>query len=195
MTNPVHRYDQLPPKTELYDLYRPPEADLMDTVAHLQLEVEALKFVQSGPSTATKALPVQSKPAAFTSTKVPKFSEVTSWDQYRQVFDAICSVKWVGRRYDCTATASWNVALLVPEAKRVMRAGLVGALTEHYRSPGRLADYRRQFEKMVRHEGENPSIFAIALETLAVKAFGDMGPNVRLGSYGTGSSPVTRTVP
>ena len=62
----------------------------MDTVAHLQLEVEALKFGQSGPSTfATKTLPVQSKPVAFTSTKVPKISGVTSWDQYQQVFDAI----------------------------------------------------------------------------------------------------------
>ena len=28
-----------------------------------------------------------SKPAAFISTKVSKFSGVTSWDQYRQVFD------------------------------------------------------------------------------------------------------------
>ena len=31
----------------------------------------------------------KSKPAAFTSTKVPKFSWVTSWNKYRQVFDAI----------------------------------------------------------------------------------------------------------
>ena len=54
----------------------------MDTVVHLQLEVEVLKFVQSGPSvSATKSLPVQSKPAAFTSTKVPKFSGATSWDK------------------------------------------------------------------------------------------------------------------
>ena len=118
---------------------------------------------------------VQSKPAAFTSTKVPKFSGVSSWDQYRQVFDAIIrSNRWD----DATVTLqllshleldSLNVALLVPEAK--------GALTEHYGSLGRLADYRRQFEKMTRHEGEDPSIFAIALQTLAVKAFGDMGLN------------------
>ena len=73
-----------------------------------------------------------------------------------------------------------NIALLVPEAKRAMRAGLVGAITEHYGSPGRLADYRHQFEKPARQEGEDPSIFAIALETLAVKAFGDIGPNARL---------------
>ena len=44
----------------------------------------------------------------------------------------------------------------------------------------RLADYRRQFEKTTRTTGEDPSIFAIALETLAVKAFGDMGQTARL---------------
>ena len=49
----------------MYDSYWPPEADLMNMVVHLQLEVEVLKFVQSGPSTsATKSLPVQSKPEA-----------------------------------------------------------------------------------------------------------------------------------
>ena len=36
-----------------------------------------------------------------------------------------------------------NVALLVPAS----RVGLVDALTAHYSSPARLADYRRQFEK------------------------------------------------
>ena len=63
---------------------------------------------------------------------------------------------------------------------RATRVGLVGALTEHYGSPGRLADYLRQFERMNRPAGEDPSIFPIALETLAVKAFGDMGQTARL---------------
>ena len=67
-----------------------------------------------------------------------------------------------------------NVALLVLAPRGASRVGLVDALT-HYGSPGRLADYRRQFEKTTRTAGEDPSIFAIALETLAVKAFGDMG--------------------
>ena len=58
--------------------------------------------------------------------------------------------------------------------------GLVGALTAHYGSPGRLADYRRQFERTIRTAREDPSIFAIALETLAVKAFGDMSHTTRL---------------
>ena len=45
-----------------------------------------------------------------------------------------------------------------------------------------MADYRRQFEKLSRLEGEDPSTFAIALETLVAKAFGDkrMGPNTSL---------------
>ena len=99
-TNPVHRYDQLPTKTELYDNI-PPEADLMDTVMQLQLVVDVPKFVQSGPSTSvTKAPPVQSKPEAFTSTKVPKFSGVTGWDKYRQVFDVIV---WSNGWDDATA--------------------------------------------------------------------------------------------
>ena len=73
-----------------------------------------------------------------------------------------------------------NVALLVPEARRATRVGLVGTLTERYGSPGRLADYRRQFERMTHTAGEDPSIFGIELEKLAVKSFGDMGQTARL---------------
>ena len=61
-----------------------------------------------------------------------------------------------------------------------MRAGLVGTLSAHYGYPGRLAEYQRQFEKTTRTAGEDPSIFATALETLGVKAFGDMGQTSRL---------------
>ena len=72
------------------------------------------------------------------------------------------------------------MALLVPLSRRLSRTGLVGALSAHYGSPGRLADYRRQSEKTTRTAGEDPSIFATALETLAIKAFGDMGQTSRL---------------
>ena len=126
---------------------------------------------------------------AFTSTTVPKFAGTTSWEQYRQnrqVFDAIVlSNGWD----DATAALqllshlegdTLNVALLVPVPRRTLRVGLVDALMEHYGLPGRLADYRRQFEKTTRTAGEDPSIFAIALEALAVKAFGDMGQTARL---------------
>ena len=72
------------------------------------------------------------------------------------------------------------MALLVPVSRRTSRTGLVDALSAQYGSPGRLSDYRQQFEKITRSAGEDPSIFAIALETLAVKAFGDMGQMARL---------------
>ena len=150
---------------------------MTDSVTHLQLEVEVLK--QSKPSKLPqRGLLVQPKPVAFTSTKVPRLSGTSSWDQYRQVFDAIVRSKG---RDDSTVTLQLlshlegdvlNVALLVPEAKRATRTRLVGALTEHYESSGRLADYRRQFERMARQEGEDPSIFAMTLETLAVKHLG-----------------------
>ena len=99
----------------------------MNTVAHLQLEVEALKCVQSGPSTLDmKTLPVQSKPVAFASSKVPKFSGATSWDQYRQVFDAIVqSNGWDDATIAVQLLShlgggggALNVALLVTEAQR-----------------------------------------------------------------------------
>ena len=69
-----------------------------------------------------------------------------------------------------------NVAHLMPLSRRLSRSGLVDALTAHYGSPGQLADYRRQFERTTRTVGKD----ATALETLAVKAFGDMGQTARL---------------
>ena len=59
-----------------------PKAELMDTVARLQLEVEALRFGQLGQTLGGQSLPVRSKPVVFTSTKVPKFAGVTNWEQY-----------------------------------------------------------------------------------------------------------------
>ena len=110
---------------------------------------------------------------------MPRFGGTTSWEQYRQVFDAIVLSNGLD---DATAVLqllshlegdALNVALLVPMARRTSRTGLVDALSAHYGSPGRLADYRWQFEKMTRSAGEDPSIFA-------VKAFGDMGQTARL---------------
>ena len=124
--------------------------------------------------------------AAFTSTKVPRFDRTTSWEQYRQVFDAI--VRSNGWDNDIAALQLFshlegdalNVAHLVPLSRWLSRSGLVDALTAHYGLPGRLANYRRQFEKTTRTVGEDPVIFATALETLAAKAFGDMGQIARL---------------
>ena len=63
-----------------------------------------------------------------------------------------------------------NVALLVPLPQLVLSGVLLDVLTEHYSSPGRLADYRRQFERVSLSPGEDPSVFAIELETLAMRA-------------------------
>ena len=117
---------------------------------------------------------------------MPKFAGATSWERYRQVFDAIVQ----SNGWDDTTAAlqllshlegdALNVALLVPEAWRATHVRLVGVLTAHYGSPGRLADYRRQLEKTTRQPEEEPSIFAIALGNIGVKAFGDMGNTARL---------------
>ena len=122
--------------------------------------------------------------AAFTSTKVPRFDRTTSWEQYRQVFDAIVWSKdndtAALQLFSHLEGEALNLAHLVPLSRQLSRSGLVDALTTHYGSPGRLADYRRQFERTTRTVGEDPAIFATELETLAIKAFGDMGQTTRL---------------
>ena len=124
--------------------------------------------------------------AAFTATKVPQFDGTTSWEQYRQIFETIV---WSNGWDNDTAALqlfshlegdTLNVAHLVPLSRRLSRSGLVDALTAHYGSPGRLADYWRQFERTTRTVRDDPTIFATALETLAVKAFGDMGQTAHL---------------
>ena len=95
--------------------------------------------------------------AVFTTTKVPWFGGMTSWEQYQQVFDAIL----LSNGWD-DATASLQ-------------------LLSHLQGDAlNVADYRRQFEKTTRSAGDDLSIFAIALDTLAVKAFGDMGQTAHL---------------
>ena len=124
--------------------------------------------------------------AALTTTKVPWFSGSTSWEQYQQVFDAIALSNGWG---DATAALqllshlqgdALSVALLMPMPRRASRKELTDALSSHYGSPGRLATYRRQFDKTARKPGEDPANFGITLETLAVKAFGDIGQTARL---------------
>ena len=120
--------NRLPGGSDGSDSTQTPEAVLMDTVAHLQLEVEAMKL--GPPVHQTLGRPtssVQSKQVVFTHTKVPRFAGVTSWEQYRQVFDAIAqSNGWD----DATAALQLlshlggdvlNVALLVPEARQATR--------------------------------------------------------------------------
>ena len=132
-----------------------PENILVDTVARLQQDLADIR-AESRQLRTLGVPPVVHTPrqAAFTTTKVPRFGGTTSWEQYRQVFDAIVLSNW----WDYTVAAlqllshlegdALNVALLVPISRRTSRTGMVDALLAHYGSPGRLADYRRQFEKM-----------------------------------------------
>ena len=160
------------------DLNPSTEAVFTDTVVGLQMEIEELCSDSMCNQTGdTQTSSQRSRQTTFMSTKESKFARVTSWEQYCLVFDAIVqSNRWD----DAMATLqllshvegdALNVALLVPETQRASRDDLVWALTAHYRSPGRLADYRQQFEKTIRRPEEDPSIFAVALETLAVKDF------------------------
>ena len=95
----------------------------------------------------------------FTSTPVPRYAGGSNWDQYREVFEAIvCSNGWD----EVTASLqlvvhldgeALNVALLVPEPQRILPGVLLKTLSAHYASPGRLAKYKRQFERMTRPPG------------------------------------------
>ena len=164
-----------------------PENILIDTVARLQQELTDIR-AETWQLRTLGVPPVAPTPrqSAFTTTKVTRFGCMTSWEQYWQVFDAIV----LSNRWDDATAAlqllshlegdALNVALLVPVSRRTSRTGLVDLLSAHYGLPGRLADYRRQFEKTTRSAGENPSIFALALETLAAKAFGVMVQMARL---------------
>ena len=57
---------------------------------------------------------------------------------------------------------------------------LIRSLSDHYNSPGRLAEYKRQFQRVVRRPRDDPSIFAIELETLARRAFIDIDIPIQL---------------
>ena len=163
-----------------------PVVALEYTVSRMQRDIEDLQretqFLRT-PRTPVSMPLVQQ--AALTTTKVPWFNGSTSWKQYQQVFDAIVlSNGWD----DATAALqlmshlqddALSMALLIPMPRRASRKELTDALSSHYGSPGRLASYRREFDKTVRKPGEDPSNFSITLETLAIKAFGDMGQTAR----------------
>ena len=160
---------------------------LEDTVFRMQRDLEELQSENRFLRTprATKPVPLV-RQAALTTTKVPWFNGSTSWEQYLQVFDAIVLSNGWG---DATAALqllshlqddALSVALLIPMPLQASRKVLTDAMSSHYGSPGRLANYRREFDRTIRKKGEDPSNFAITLETLAVKAFGNMGQTARL---------------
>ena len=91
------------------------------------------------------------------------FAGKTSWDQYKQVFEAIvCFNVWDGVTAALQLVShlegdALNVALLVPASRRVMPGVLLDMLPEHYSSPRRLADYRWRFGRISRRPGDDPS--------------------------------------
>ena len=179
-------------RKEIADRHRPnnewsPVATLEDTVSRMQRDLEELQTENRFLRTPRAPRPVPLvRQAALTTAKVPWFNGSTSWEQYQQVFDAIVLSNGWG---DATAALqllshlqddALSVALFIPMPLQASRKELTDALSSHYGSPGRLANYRREFDKTVRKRGEDPSNFAITLETLAVKAFGNMGQTARL---------------
>ena len=112
---------------------------LVDTVARLQQDLADVR-AESRLWRTPGVQPVMHTPrqAAFTTTEVPRFGGTTSWEQYRQICDAIVlSSGWD----DATAVLqllshlegdALNVTLLVPMSRRTSRMGLVDALSAHY---------------------------------------------------------------
>ena len=127
-----------------------PVAALEDTVSRMQRDLEELQTENRFLRTPRAPVPVPLvRQAALTTTKVPWFNGSTSWEQYQQVFDAIVLSNGWG---DATAALqllshlqndALSVALLVPMPLRAFRRELTDALSSHYGSPGRLANYRR----------------------------------------------------
>ena len=149
-----------------------PVAALEDTVSRMQRYLEDLQTENRFLRTPMAPVPVPLvRQAAHTTTKVPWLNGSTSWEQYQQVFDAIVLSNGWGNATAALQLLSHlqddalSVALLIPMPLRASRKELTDALSSHYGSPGRLANYRREFDKTVRKPGEDPSNFAITLET------------------------------
>ena len=176
-----------PPEDEYLEETQSPRVELADVVAQLQKEVEEFRAESGCGSARRSAIPSQTSGwSGFTSMPVPMYAGKSSWDQYRQVFEAIvCSNRWDGVTAALQLVShlegdALNVALLVPAPQRVLPGVLVRVLSEHYGSPGRLAEDRRQFERVSRSPGDDPSVFAIELETLARRVFADVNASARL---------------
>ena len=126
-----------------------PVAALENTVSHMQRDLEDLQTENRFLRTPRAPVPVPLiRQAALTTTKVPWFNGSTSWEQH-QVFDAIV----LSNEWDDATVAlqllshlqddALSVALLIPMLRRASRKELTDALSSHYGSPGRLANYRR----------------------------------------------------
>ena len=81
--------------------------------------------------------------SVFTSTQIPRYSGKSNWEQYREVLQAIvCSNGW-----DDVTAALQLLSHLDGESRRVVPGFLIKSLSDHYSSPGRLAEYKHQFQR------------------------------------------------
>ena len=138
-----------------------PSRRLEDVVARLQRDMaDYRKELRFGAGQGPANPPRPTKRSGFTSTPVPRYSGESSWEQYRQVFAAIaCLNGWDG-----VTTALQLLSHLdgdAPESQRVVPGVLMKSMSEHYGSPGRLAEYKRQFRRAFRRPNDDPSVFAI----------------------------------
>ena len=164
-----------------------PNMELEMAVIQLQRDVEDCRTELELARKHTPAATLQpQRRSGFTSTPVPRYSGKSNWEQYHEVFEAIVRLNgWD----DVTAALqllshldgdALNVALLVPESRRVVPGFLIKSLSDHYNAPGRLAEYKRQFQWAFRRPGDNPSNFATELETLARRAYMDIDTMIQL---------------
>ena len=115
-------------------------------VSQLQRDVEDCRAERELAGNQTPAVTLRpQRRSGYTSTLVPRYSGKSNWEQYQEVFEAIvCSNGWD----DVTAALqllshldgdALNLALLVPESRRVRPGFLIKSLSEYYNAPGRLA--------------------------------------------------------
>ena len=125
------------------------------------------------------------KQQRFTNTAVPRFDGTGCWQQHMLVFQAI--MKSNGWSPDTAALQLFahldgealQVALLLPDKIRDRWKDLVDTLSAYYKTPGRLAVFRRQFENAHRRPGSDPATFSTTLGMLALRGFSDMKEKAR----------------
>ena len=91
-----------------------------------------------------------------------------------------CRMEFELVRKHTPAGDALNVSLLVPESRRVVPGFLIKSLSDHYISPGRLAEYKRQFQRAFRHPAMIRRFLLFELEMLARRAFIDIDISIQL---------------
>ena len=85
-----------------YEDAQSPEVELVDAVAQLQKDLAEFRTefrteFAYGSARRPASSSQTTRQSGFTSTSVPRYTGRSSWDQYRQVFEAIvCSNGWDG---------------------------------------------------------------------------------------------------